>query len=378
MASRARLALASVFFAYGIIVGTWAPHIPLAKERLAASPGFLGLALLCFSFGAILAMPPAGGAVARHGSAPMAVLSTALAALALPGPFLAPNLALFALALLIIGAALGALDVAMNAQALIVERALKRPVISLLHGIYSAAGLAGAGLSAVLIGRLDEPTRALVTTLACLAIAVASRRHLIAEPTPARSGPMLVLPSRATIGLGILCFLALLIEGTTIDWAAVHLRENRGASGNLASLAFGLYSGGMALSRFVGDRFRTRLGSPTLLRWCGGLTAAATLAAIASPSPALALAAFALAGLAIGPIAPVLFAGGGRAEPENPGHGIAAVSTLGYTGLLMGPALVGLLAEAMGLAMALAIVAATAVVIALGAARAAVADDDAP
>jgi len=374
VASRARLALASIFFAYGIIVGTWAPHIPLAKERLAASPGWFGFGLLSLSLGAILAMPLAGGAVARLGSARMAAVAAALAGLTLIGPFLAPDLGLFALALLVLGAGLGTLDVAMNAQGLIVERALGKPVISLLHGIYSAAGLVGAGLSAVLIGHLDEPVRALVTTLACLAIAAVAHRHLIVEAAPARSGPMLVLPSRATIGLGLLCFLALLIEGTTIDWAGIHLRENRGASGNLASLAFGLYSGGMAVSRIVGDRFRLKFGSPALLRWCGLLTGAATLLAIFSPLPLVTLAALTVAGLAIGPIAPVLFAGGGRAEPDNPGHGIAAVTTLGYSGWLLGPALVGLMAEAMGLALALALVAATALIITLNAGRAAVAD----
>lgn len=319
-------------------------------------------------------MPIAGGAAARLGSARMAAAAACLAALVLPGPFLAPDLGLFALSLLVMGACLGSLDVAMNAQGLVVERALGRPVISLLHGIYSAAGLAGAGLSAILIGRLDEPTRALITTLFCLAVAAVARRHLLAEAAPARAGPMLVLPSRATLGLGLLCFLALLIEGTTIDWAGILLREDRGASSNLASLAFGLYSGGMAVSRIVGDRFRLRLGSPFLLRWCGLLTAAATLIAIVSPYPALSLAAFTLAGLAIGPIAPVLFAGGGRAEPDNPGHGIAAVTTLGYSGWLLGPPLVGLMAEAIGLALALAIVAATATVIAVNARRAAVAD----
>jgi MFS family permease len=351
---KARWAVACYFFAFGVCVASWAPHIPLAKERLGASPGWFGAALLCMGLGAVMAMPATGGLIGRFGSARVMTAAGIAASLALALPFAAPNLALFGLALFVFGAGSGALDVAMNAHGLAVERALRRPVISGFHGIFSLAGLMAGGASALIIDRISELARGLSASAFCLALVLIAHRFLLpADADRGKSGAALALPTKATIGLGLLCFLVLMIEGSVLEWAGIHLRENLGASAVMTSLLVAGYSGAMATSRLMGDWARLRFGSARLVA-TGALLAALCLAvAVTVPDALASLAAFALSGFMVGPLAPVLFAGGGRAEPDNPGHGIAAVTTLGYSGAILAPPLIGVLAEFIGIAMAM-------------------------
>jgi fucose permease len=372
---KAQWAVACYFFAYGVCVATWAPHIPLAKERLAVSPGWFGAALLCMGLGAVTAMPVAGGMIGRYGSARVMTAAGVVSSIALALPFAAPNLALFGMALFVFGAGAGALDVAMNAQGLAVERALRRPVISGFHALYSVAGLMAGGASALVIDRIPELLRGLMASAFCLGLIFIAHRFLLpSDADRGKSRSALALPTRATIGLGLLCFLTLMIEGSVLEWAGIHLRENLGASAVMTSLLVAGYSGAMAASRFLGDWGRLRFGSAKLVA-SGALLAGMCLAvAVTAPNATISLLAFALSGFMLGPVAPVLFAGGGRAEPDNPGHGIAAVSTMGYSGAILAPPLIGVLAEFTGIAIALGLTAIFAFIVSWRAPLAAVAD----
>jgi len=373
--SRARWAVATIFLLHGVVWGSWVPHIPLAKERLDVGTGVFGLALLCMAAGAVTAMPLAGALINRLGSARMTAIAGLLFFTAFLGPVLAPDLATFAAAALYFGAAIGSMDVAMNAHGIAVEKALRLPTMSMFHGAFSIGGMLGAFMGAAALGVMGEWTHGFAVTILLTAMFLACLPFLLpASVDRGLSGTSFAWPTRATIGLGLLCFLALMAEGSVIDWSAIMLRSSFALDAGTAALGYGLFSAGMASSRLLGDILRMKFGAVRLVRGSALLTALAMAAAVSLPSPWAAIAAFSFAGLGIGNIAPVLFAGGGRLEPEAPGRGIAAVTTLGYSGFLAGPPFIGFVAEVTGLPAALGLMAVTALVIAAFARAAAAAD----
>lgn len=336
----------ATFTLHGVLIGAWAPHIALAKERLGAGPGLFGLALLSMPLGAVIAMPIAGALINKYGSAKLTLIGGILFCATLLGPPHALTLPLFMFAGVLLGASIGSMDVAMNAHGLAAERALRKPIMSVLHGGFSLGAIIGAFSAAPLITALGPSHQLLLTCAACLVtLLIAARLYLPAAVDKGLSGSHFAWPTPATLGLGALCFLALMIEGSILDWGAIFLREEFAIDGAFAAFGFGAYQGGMALARFTGDYLRQKAGAVKLVFFSALLTAAGTLIAIMSPSPTAAMIAFAFAGVGIGNVAPVLFAGGGRLEPDAPGRGIAAVTTMGYSGFLAGPPLIGFAAE---------------------------------
>ena len=364
--ARARWAVAATFLLMGLLIGAWVPHVPLAKERLDVGPGVFGLALLAIAGGAVCAMPTAGVLINRFGSAAMTTAMGILLCFAFLGPVLAPSLPLFVAGGFVMGMAIGSMDVSMNAHGIAVEKALGRPVMSMLHGSYSIGCTIGTFLGAFLLETYGEWQQAVMMALLCLAILLGATPFLLpGHADKGLSGSHFAWPTSATIGLGLLCFLALMIEGSIIDWSAILMRENFLVDAGVAALGFAFYQGGMALARFTGDWIRLRMGAARMVFLSAVLTALGTGLALVAPSPALAILAFTFAGLGIGNIAPVLFAGGGRLEPTAPGRGIAAVTTLGYTGFLSGPPLIGFVAQVTNLTFALFLTVAAALIIAI-------------
>ena len=368
----ARWAVGVFFFVFGVFVATWVPHIPLAKERLDVSPAWFGAALLMMGGGGVLGMLPVGWLINRWGSAAVLSWTAPLAAACLPLLALAPGFGSFVLAVGLFGALAGMTDVAMNAHGLEVEKRMGRPVLSGMHGLFSVAGLAAAGLAALLIERMPEVTRMGLSTVFCIGLSVVAARFLLpAGVDRGTTNRPLALPTRATLGLGLLALLALLIEGAVLDWAGIHLRASFRADASLTSLLVSAFFGCMAVSRLSGDLLRARFGAARVVRASALATAGMIGLALLSPSAPVALAFFAASGLTLGLLAPVLFAAGGSADPEHAGRGMAAVVSLGYLGLIAGPAAVGFVAQASTLGWGLALVAGLSLVIAVfgGAAR---------
>lgn len=364
-AIHARWAVATCFLLHGILIGSWVPHIPLAKERLDAGPAVFGLALLAFAGGAVCAMPTAGVLINRFGSARLTAVTGVLFCLTFFGPILAPDMALFVVGGFLMGMSIGSMDVAMNAHGIAVEKALHLPTMSMFHGAFSLGGMTGAFFGAALLQAFGEVPQALVTGCLCLAMQLVAMRFLLPDDVDrGLSGSHFAWPTRATIGLGLLCFLALMVEGSILDWAAIMLREKFLLEAGIAALGFGFYQGGMAVARFTGDWLRLKVGAVRLVFVSALMAAAGTAVALVVPSPAVALGAFVFAGLGIGNVAPILFAGGGRLEPDAPGRGIAAVTTLGYSGFLAGPPLIGFAAQLTSLPMALGLTVVAALIIA--------------
>jgi MFS family permease len=371
----AKRAVFVIFVVHGTLLGAWAPHIALAKERFNVGTGVFGLALLSLPVGAVVAMPIAGGLINKFGSSTMTYVTGILFCVMLLAPPHAPTMMLFVLAGIGLGIAIGSMDVAMNAHGLAAERVLKKPIMSVLHGGFSLGAIGGTFAGAFLLTRFGTSWQTVLTSGVCLSALLLSCRFLLpADADKGLSGSHFAMPTATTLGLGALCFLALMIEGSILDWGAIFMREQFVVDVATAALAFGCYQGGMAFSRFTGDVLRLKFGATRLVTVSALITAVSTAVALFVPSVPMSFVAFILAGVGIGNVAPVLFAGGGRLEPDAPGRGIAAVTTMGYTGFLAGPPLIGFAAQVTSLQWGLALTVIAALIIALFARMVAAAD----
>jgi len=270
---------------------------------------------------------------------------------------------MLAATLFVFGASGGAMDVAMNAHGVAVERELGRPIMSSLHGGWSVGGFVSAGLVAVAAAAgVDPRLESLIVGVALWVAALWITRRLGSASAQSKAGGGLALPSRAVMLIGGLCFLVMMTEGGIADWSGIYLRHDAGASTAAAAMAFTGFSLGMAVARLGGDLLNERLGAGRLLRGGMALVAAALGGALLIGQEVPAVIGFALCGLGIANGVPLLFSAAGRLDP--PGPSLAAAFTVGYTGFIVGPPVVGLLADRFGLpeTLSLFVIAALAVV----------------
>ena len=354
---RHRLSTRLAFLTAGLAMSAWAPLVPYAKERLALAEGPLGLLLLCLGAGSLLAMPLTGALAARFGCRSVVLWSAFVACLALPGLALAPTPLLLGAALFIFGASLGTMDVAMNVQAVLVEKASGGALMSGFHGMFSLGGFAGAGSMALLLWLGSGPLGACLVIVALVALLLwRAAPHQQHEPEARdRGGPTVGKPPGAVIFIGALCFIVFLAEGAMLDWSAVFLTAERGLEEGRAGLGYAAFAVAMTCGRLTGDRVVGRFGGRRVLL-AGGLCAAlGFFTVVASPTPALALAGFVLIGLGASNIVPILFTAAGNQRAMPASLAIAAITTIGYAGILAGPAMIGFVAHLSSLDLAFSV-----------------------
>jgi fucose permease len=355
---RARFAVSTIFFMNGVVLASWVSHIPAVKAYHAIGDGQLGVILLFMAVGSLLALPVAGGLICHFGSRMITTLASFSFCLTLPFPILSPNVPTLAFSLMLLGACNSMLDVAINAQAVEVERQCQRAIMSSFHGLFSLGGLVGAALAsqAMTIGASNLQH---VITIALLSVAVIIcmlPRLLPSPPRPDDRGPTLVRPSGVLLSLGMLAFFGLLAEGAMADWSSVYLHDVLKSDPAAAALGFAACSMMMAVGRFSGDFLVTRFGPSQLLRLSSLLAAFGLGSGLLIGTPFAAIFGFGLAGLGIANIIPVLFSAAGRVEGVQSGTALAAVATTGYFGFLTGPPLIGFVAEVTDLPLALGLV----------------------
>ena len=330
--------------------------VPFAQTRLALDEAQLGVVLLCLGVGSTLTMPLAGWITHHHGSRVVLPISGALVCAALPLLALAPSTIALAAALALFGAALGMLDVSMNAHAVDVERLHGRPLMSGFHALYSVGGLVAPPAMSALLG-LGLPLTACAAVIAALLLAtVATQTRHVLAPAGDRGATrsMFRWPSTTAVLLGLSCLVLFLAEGAMLDWGAVLLYSQRGVALNRAGLGYSAFSVAMVIGRLLGDRVTAALGPARIVRYGGLIAATGFVLAGALPWATSSVAGFVLVGLGASNIVPVLFSAAGRLPGTAPGVAIATVTTFGYTGLLLGPAAIGAAAHALSLPIALA------------------------
>jgi len=355
---RTRISVSLIFLIHGILVSNWLSRIPAVRAKLHLSMAVLGATLLAAAAGALLAMPLTSKLVGRFGSARVTRASTLGLCICVVLPGLAWNAPALAAALFAYGAAAGVMDVAMNTEAVAVEAAYGRPVMVSFHALFSFGGMIGSLMGSVAAGHAIEPRWHLAAVGGVLAAAsIPVCRHLLAnnsEPLPdSRSTRKLLRP---LIGLGVLAFCILLGEGAMADWSAVYLGQLSGPG--VAPLGYAVFSLSMALGRLRGDWFHERLGSVATVRWGAALAAAGLASALLAGGVPATLAGFACAGWGFSAIFPILCSVAGKQAADQPQAGIAAVATTGYLGFLVGPPVIGFLAQASSLRTALLLIAA--------------------
>ena len=349
-----RLATFLVFAVNGAMMGTWVAHIPWLQDHLGVSKATLGLCLLCMAAGAVVAMPLTGLILDRRPSASVVRWSALVFCLLLPLPLLATGPLVLAPILFVFGASNGAMDVAMNAHGVAVQENLGRPVMSSFHGGWSVGGFVAAGVVAITAAEgLDPRVESLLVGVALWLLSLWITQCLGTVSSHSSAGHGFALPTRPVILIGGLCFLVMLAEGAIGDWSGIYLKHNTGASTAAAAVAFTGFSLGMAIARLGGDFLNSRIGAGKLLRIGTTLVALALAAVLLVGHTVPAVIGFVLCGLGIANAVPLLFSAAGRIDP--PGPSLAAAFTLGYTGFIVGPPVIGALSDRAGLPQTLAL-----------------------
>ncbi|MGZ9809839.1 MFS transporter [Pseudoroseicyclus sp. H15] len=343
-----RLATRLAFFAAGFAMACWAPIIPFAKAHVGADEAQLGLLLLCLGIGSVCAMPVTGIISAQKGARPMMMLGGVGLAVVLPVLALAGSAWLLGAALFVLGASLGTLDVSMNVHGVEVEARAKRPLMSGFHAMFSVGGFVGAGGVTGLLALGASPALCLFAgaAITLAAMAIAAPRLL-----RARGGEAMpfALPHGLVLLLALLATIMFLVEGAMLDWGALFAVETDLASVERAGLGFMLFNLAMTFGRLTGDRVVAALGDRKVLVWGGLLAIAGMLVLLLAPWPPVAFAGFALIGLGAANLVPVIFSLTGRQRAMPTGLAVAAVTTAGYAGVLLGPAAIGFVSHATSL-----------------------------
>lgn len=355
----------AAFFLPGFATAAWAPLVPFAKNRTGLDEGSLGLVLLCLGAGSLLAMPIAGMLAARHGCRAVMIATLVMVIATLPLLAIAPSPLTLGLVLFVFGAGVGACDCVMNMQAIMVERDSGRPMMSGFHAFYSIGGAVGAGaMTALLALHLPPWLVCLLASAVMAALLAISLPYWRTDKAPS-DAPMFAVPHGVVLAIGVLCFVAFLAEGSVLDWSAVFLHEVQQVEPSRAGLGYLAFAIAMTVTRLVGDGVVARLGRHRSIL-IGSLVAASgfALSTFATWMP-LALCGYALVGLGCANIVPALFsmAGNQKVMPES--LAIPAITTLGYAGVLAGPALIGFVAQASSLVFAFSAVAVTLVLVGL-------------
>ncbi|HDS4948367.1 TPA: MFS transporter [Klebsiella aerogenes] len=349
--SREQQATRAIFFMAGLAMSSWAPLIPFAKARLDINDGALGLLLFCIAAGSMLIMPFTGRLIQRFGCRRLITLSALGLAIDLPLLMLFDQRGAMALALLLFGTVNGMLDVAMNAHAVVVEQESEQAKMSGFHGFYSIGSIAGAGSVSFFLWLGATPLLSVcaITVFLVLLLAVSSRNILPkqSETTGGKGQMLRVLSHPPVLVIAVLCFFVFMLEGAMLDWSAVFMTSERGMSASLAGFGYTLYSITVTLGRLSGDRLVSALGGRLVLLFGCAIACAGIVLLVFTKWGALP--GFILVGAGLANIIPILFTSAGNQSGISADFAIPAVTLFGYTGLLAGPALIGLIAHHIGL-----------------------------
>ncbi len=350
--TRERAAVALMFLMNGFLIGAWAPKIPEFAARLSLSESALGLMILVFGIGSIVMMPIGGIQIARFGSTWVTRITALLVLPTLLLLSLVGSVWTGAIAIFLFGGLIGAMDVAMNANAVVTEKQMRRSIMSSCHAFWSLGGLLGSASGGVLIAWLGVVGHGLlVSVLAAVMVAIAWPMLVTDTPHPEEAKQKVRLPMTPLPWLiGLVALFSMIPEGAVLDWGALYFRNELGASVELSGLAFGAFSLTMATMRFAGDLVRDRFGAVNTLRFCTVMSIIGLATAGMASGPVMAMIGFAIAGIGISNMVPIAFSAAGNLPGMAQGIGLSVVTTMGYSGILVAPSAIGFIAEHTGLA----------------------------
>jgi len=352
-----RLAVSGLFLLNGTFAGAWAPKIPEFASRLDLSESGLGLMIMCFGIGSLVLMPIAGILIAHYGTtrtvkgASVLFLSTMLLL------SIAPNIPVGAVAIFFFGGLMGAMDVAMNGNAVEVEKSMRRAIMSSCHAFWSLGAFIGATTGGFLIERLGVMGHAgLLTVIGAVALVLIWPFVLHDAPHPNEERQKVRLPVTLLPWLiGLMALFSMAPEGAILDWGALYMRDELGASLALSGFAFGAFSLTMAVMRFAGDHVRDRFGAVKTLRFCTVMAIIGMVTAGLAPNAYVAVVGFAICGVGISNMVPIAFSAAGNLPGFAQGVALSVATIMGYSGSLFAPSIIGFIAEHTGFAIIFAL-----------------------
>ncbi len=355
-----RIAIKIAFFLNGFIYANWVSRLPRIQELYQADNGTIGIVLLASSIGAVGAMPFTGWVIIKNGSRKLTIIAVLLYCAIVPLiPFMPGLYALIPL-FLIMGIVTGMLDVAMNAQAVMVEKLYNKPIMSSFHALFSIGMMLGAWSGALFTDlHFDLPHHFILVVCFALIAGVWSSRNLVRDkPDPSinHEGPLFRLPNTALISIGVITFCCMLGEGSMSNWTVNYMENIAHASQSLAPIGLSAFATAMTIGRIFGDRIRLKLGDRKMIITGGVLAVIGLSTALLFPLPYSSIVGFFLVGLGLSSIVPIAYSIAGNAKSLPSGVGLAMVTTVGYSGFLVGPPIIGLIADWQTLQFALGIV----------------------
>ena len=351
------------------MVGSFVARIPWIASHVGVEVGQLGLALLMLGIGALLAMPFAGRLAHRYELRPLVTTTIVAFCVSLTLTALPTSLALLCVALLVFGATAGLADMAMNTEGVMVEKAVGMSVMSSLHGFWSVGVLVGSIASALAShSGTDTRVQFAVTSIVLAAIGATASRFVLDDPATRETAapPAFALPTRPVLLIGLVGLCAIFGEQAGADWSALYIKQELGGSASVAALAVSAFAVTMAGVRLVGDRVIERLGAVQTVRLSGACAVTGALAVVLAPDLALGLVGFALLGVGVAVVVPLVFAAAGRVGP-HPARSIAGVAGVAYAGGLVAPGVMGGIAAASSLTVSFLLVAVLTGIMALAA-----------
>jgi len=358
--SPSRIAVKLVFFINGFIHANLAARFPRVQELFGIDNGTLGFVLLSSSVGALFAMPFTGWLIIRNGSRRITIFSVFLYCIFVPLVPLMPGIIGLAVLFFIMGLTAGMLDVSMNSQAVMVEKIHDKPIMTSFHALFSIGMVAGAFCGALFV-KLGSTLFMHLSTVVALSIAGAAwaRYHLIHDKPKEKEvdGPAFRLPNAAMVSIGVIAFCCMLGEGAMADWSTNYMENIAKAPAALAPIGLSAFALAMTIGRFFGDSARLKLGDRKLMVMCGLVSIFGILIMLAFNDPYSVIAGLFIIGIGLSSIVPIAYSIAGNSKNLPPGVGLAMVTTVGYSGFLFGPPLIGLLASWQSLRIALMLVA---------------------
>lgn len=373
--ARALMSTRALFAALGVLGGVWGVHIPSVKQTYGLDEASLSLVLLSAAIGAVLSLLLAGRLIGRIGVPRSAALAGLLLSALLGLVLWWPGLALLLPAMVLFGAVMSLFDVTINTEGTAIESLGKRAVMSQLHGMFSLGGMTGAALGSALLHADIAATTQLtgVSVAMALLVLLASRNMLPAlahQPEPGEAEQAhFVWPRGALLVIGLLIFAGMTAEGIMYDWSVLYLKQEVGMAQDRAALGYAAFSAAMAAARFGGDALRARYSEMKLLRNGALLAGGAMAVVLLSASPWVALPGFVLVGFGMALVVPMLFNAATRVPGVSRAAAIAAVSSIGYAGFLIGPPLIGGIAHVASLTLAMGVIVLACALLALSARR---------
>lgn len=339
-----RIAVGAMFFMAGLSFSSWASRIATVQQSMGLSDAALGAVLFSLPVGLMCSLPFSGWIITKIGSRRLLIGALLVYATALVTLGLAQNTFQLIICLVCFGFSSNAVNIAVNTQAVAAEELYKRPILASFHGLWSLAGFTGAGIGTFMIANNIAPVYHFLLMLIVIATGVAIAARYLKDDKVASAGPAFVMPDKSLIKLGIIAFCSMICEGAMFDWSVIYFKKVVLAPSALVGIGFTAFMATMASGRFIADWFAHRFGLKRTLQISGSLTATGLIIAVIFPYVYTAIAGFLLVGAGVSSVVPMVYSAAGKSKTMLPGVALAAVSTIGFLGFLIGPPVIGFIA----------------------------------